>query len=157
MKKYKVLVALACVALLVVGSMAPAVAKGAKAKGAVAVVLTERNCTEGWSDAGAGPPAGRANINTAASGKVQVQIHMYDAAPGTYDVYVGVKADGVETMHGPLALLIANSQGNGNAHVEVDIPAVTTNLVIMVVVKPTGAQGKVGYTNGYTAAVPLKK
>jgi len=121
-------------------------------KGAVKVDLTERTGNEGWFDAGLGDPAGWAIINTTASGKIQIEIHMYSAIEGTYLVYARVGT----ASWSPLTELTVGMNGQGNAHIEIDIPeGEGGSLEVQVLVKPKGVGGKVGYTNGLTE-VPLK-
>ena len=123
--------------------------------GAVKVVLTERREGDGSNDPGSGDPAGWAIINTTADGKLQVQVHMYNAPEGTYDLYVCTSPP----YRWNLYVLTTNENGIGNAHVELDIPEYNLEieqLEVKVVVKIGSGGAIVGYTNGLTE-VPLKK
>jgi len=124
--------------------------------GAVKVVLTER--IEGDTDSnapGSGDPAGWAIINTTADGKLQVQVHMYNAPEDTYDLYVCTSPPYSWNLY----VLTTNENGIGNAHVELDIPEHNLEigqLEVKVVVKIGSGGAIAGYTNGLTE-VPLKK
>ena len=131
-----------------------AIAQGGK--GAVKVDLCLRTGGEGMNEQGYGPAAGWAIINTTASGKIQVEVHMYDAVEGTYDVYVCTSPP---YSYGIYAQLTAKKNGIGNAHAELDIPEHNLEikqLEVKVVVKIGSGGAIVGYTNGLTE-VPLKK
>jgi len=69
------------------------------------------------------PDRGWANINTTASGNLLVTAHLQGARPDS-DFFVNVRVryeDGSTDQHINIATLTTNSQGNGNAHVQVDV------------------------------------
>lgn len=124
-------------------------------KGAVRVDLTTRiPSIDGYYDAGSGDPAGWAMIDTTASGKIQIEIHMYSGIEGTYSVYARVG----KVHWDPLTELTVNKNGKGNAHVELDIPEGEEGSlkVQVLVIKPEWLGEVRGYTNGFSE-VPLKK
>jgi len=139
--------------LLMVVAFATTFAIAKDDKGAVKVDLNLRTGGGGMNEPGYGPAAGWAIINTTGSGKIQVEIHMYEAVEGTYDVYVCTSPP-YDYSNFFADLLTVNKNGNGNAHVEIDIPA--NMLEVKVVVKQGSGSAIVGYTNGLTP-VPLKK
>lgn len=150
MKKIIILVLISLMVIVFATSVF-VMAKEKEGKGAVRVDLNKRLGSEVATAQGGGDAAGWAIINTTASDKVQVQIHMYDADEGTYGVYVGEQGN-----WDIVTKMTVKKNGNGNIHVEFDIPADADSLVIQVVVYPEGGVGMVGYTNGLTE-VPLKK
>ena len=129
MKKYKVLFALACVVLLVVGSMAPALA----AKGAVEKDLLERPALTNV--------VGKVIANTTADGRLIVQVIVHKAAKGAnFNVYV--KINGPHNFI--IDVLSTNQQGNGIAHAVrnlADFPASTGTINIQVVLLEQGGAG----------------
>ena len=137
--------------LLMVVVFASTFAIAQKGKGAVKVDLTERLSGDGATDPGSGPAAGWVIINTTGSGKLQVEVHMYDAPEGTYDVYVAINPPPSELV----TQLTTNKNGIGNAHFEYEIPEGVVIVEVKVVVKPVGTSAIIGYSNGLTE-VPLK-
>lgn len=151
MKKYKVLVALACVVLLVVGSMAPALAaKGDKAKGAVKAVVVD--------SVDPSLVVGFAIANTNDSGQLKVMVHLHKAAGSkAFSAEVGVVELGIWTT-GPLN---TNAQGNGNCQVVVDISSLLTpvppaNVTVRVVLKGDGGELYWTGSPGDFMIVPVK-
>jgi len=138
--------------LLMVVVFASMFAIAQEGKGAVKVVLYERDGDEDQDDPGNGEAAGWAIINTTADGKLQVEVHMYNAPEDTYDLYVCTWSPYVPNLYAEL--LTTNKNGIGNAHVELDIPEGMTK--VKVVVKNCGGAVICGYTNGLSE-VPLKK
>jgi len=139
--------------LLMVVIFASTFAIAQESKGAVKVDLTQRLPGDGATDPGSGPAAGWVIINTTADGKLQVEVHMYDAPEGTYDVYVGINLSTSVLVN----QLTTNKNGIGNAHFEYEIPEdAEESIVVKVVVKPVGTSAIIGYSNGLTE-VPLKK
>lgn len=114
MKKYMSLLILVCVALLVVGSVAPVAAKGGK--GALKMDLVRTNPTDGKD-------VGWAIVNTTADGKLIVEVHLDDGEPSiTFDqIRVFVTGETPATCEIFYNVLVTNAQGKGNAHVVRDI------------------------------------
>lgn len=112
MKKYKVLVALACVALLVVGSMGP----GLAAKGAVKGDLLD----------GSGAIVGQVIVTPTGAGKVEVTVQVKDStvtSAKSCTLYTGILAPWGQS---PFKI---NAKGNGAGHVSYVIPAGTDTTV----------------------------
>lgn len=160
MKKYIPLVALVCVALLVVGSVAPAVAKGAKAKGAVnQFVLGIRIDDEDPNAKGTGGDVGRAMANTTDDGQLIANVHLDSGNPNDnfvitvwYNYGTGIKSDSTGTLS-------TNGKGKGNGHVAVSgIPAILpgppTDIQVQIVLWNTART--ICYSSDFFA-VPAKK
>jgi len=129
-------------------------------EGAVKVDLNLRTGGEDPDAPGDGPAAGWAIINTTADGKLQIEVHMYDAPEGTYDFHIVINLPPQENFPGPYPQLTTNKNGICNAHFEYeipeDIPEDAVSLTVKLNVKSAGTGGKVGYASG-VKVVPLKK
>ena len=117
MKKYIVLLALACVALLVVSSVAPAFA----ARGAVKTPLISVATSE---------PAGQVIVTPTGANKIEVTVQVRDSSvtsAKSCTLYAGIVAPWGTS---PFRI---NAKGNGSGHVSYNIPAGYTGEVFVQV------------------------
>ena len=124
-------------------------------EGAVKVDLNLRMVGDHKDAPGSGPTVGWAIINTTAAGKLQIEVHLYDAPEGTYDFHIVINDPPQEPE--PWPQLTTNKNGIGNAHFEYEIPEDAVSLTVKLNVKTAGTIGGiVGYASG-VKVVPLKK
>jgi len=139
MKKYMALLALACVALLVVGSVAPAVA----GKGAVKADLYVHGTTD---------VVGKVIVTPTAAGKVEVTVQIRDDSINTVTPCELVAR--VESWPTLGTFFKINAKGNGSAHISVPTTHTGPDTVKVEVWSPDVATG--GCLYSADVAVVLK-